>query len=100
MNIAIIAQACLTAVSCILFLNIVMLSLFLAKLSAFKNITAKATVLIPPAVDPGEPPISIRTYEANEPPSERLAWSKEAKPAVRRVTDSKNAFNHLSPSLK
>ena len=47
------------------------------------------TTFAPPAVEPDAPPMSIKIMETALPPSVRPDWSKEAKPAVRKVTDWK-----------
>ena len=49
--------------------------------------TPIVTVLSPPAVEPDEPPISIRMMDSTAELSRRPAWSKVAYPAVLRVTD-------------
>ena len=51
------------------------------------NRTAKVAVFIPPAVEPGEPPISIRMIIMAVPDSSIAARSVVLKPAVRVVTD-------------
>ena len=48
--------------------------------------TTKVTVLIPPAVPPGEPPMTISRIRMNLPASDRLAISTLLNPAVRAVT--------------
>ena len=54
---------------------------------AESNRTAKVVVFIPPAVEPGEPPISIRMTIMAVPDSSIAARSVVLKPAVRVVTD-------------
>ena len=54
---------------------------------AESNRTAKVVVFIPPAVEPGEPPISIRMIIMAVPDSSIAARSVVLKPAVRVVTD-------------
>ena len=54
---------------------------------AARKITAKVVVFIPPAVDPGEPPISIRSIIIKTPDSSICERSVELKPAVLVVTD-------------
>ena len=54
---------------------------------AERNRTAKVAVFIPPAVEPGEPPISIRMIIMAVPDSSIAARSVVLKPAVRVVTD-------------
>lgn len=54
---------------------------------AERNRTAKVAVFIPPAVEPGEPPISIRMTIMAVPDSSIAARSVVLKPAVRVVTD-------------
>ena len=49
--------------------------------------TPAVAVLMPPAVEPEEPPISISTTDRAAAPSRRAPWSKTLYPAVRRVTD-------------
>ena len=47
------------------------------------------TVLIPPAVPTGEPPINMRNREIIVEGSVRFSWGIEANPAVLVVTDWK-----------
>ena len=61
-----------------LFLNVVMTD---------NKSTAKVVVLIPPAVEPGEPPIIISTNIINRPLSVNAARSTVLKPAVLGATD-------------
>ena len=49
--------------------------------------TANVAVFIPPAVDPGHPPISISTIIISVPDSDICERSCELKPAVLAVTD-------------
>jgi hypothetical protein len=51
-----------------------------------RRITAIVVVLTPPAVDPGFPPINIRTIVRIPPGSERVVISIPENPAVRGVT--------------
>ena len=68
-------------------LNISGLS-FLAKTAVAQEIrTARVVVLIPPAVDPGLPPTSMRRIIRNWPDSRMEERSAVLKPAVRVVTD-------------
>ena len=57
-------------------------------------------VLIPPAHEPGDPPMNMRNMTSKSAALLRLAWLIVAKPAVRQVTDSKNALQILSPREK
>jgi hypothetical protein len=52
-----------------------------------QNITAIVTVLIPPAMLPGEPPIIIRIEDINFEDSFNLCRFIELNPAVLKVTD-------------
>ena len=52
--------------------------------------TAKVVVLIPPAVDPGDPPIIIRMISKNLPDSVKTARSTVLNPAVLELTDWNN----------
>ena len=58
----------------------------LSKLPRDATTTAKLVVLIPPAVEPGDPPIHIKNIIKNKPAIEN--WSRGAveNPAVRAVT--------------
>ena len=49
--------------------------------------TAKVVTFIPPAVEPEEPPISIKNIIISLPDSETLSKETVLNPAVRRVTD-------------
>ena len=53
------------------------------------KITAKVVVFIPPAVEPGEPPMNIRNVVRILPAGESEAVSTLLKPAVLAVTESK-----------
>ena len=55
-------------------------------------ITARVVVLIPPAVEPGEPPINIRNTVRILLAGASAAVSVELKPAVLAVTESKIEF--------
>ena len=57
---------------------------------ALRTSTAIVVVFMPPAVEPGEPPISIRMMLINFPESENAAKSVVLKPAVLVVTDWKS----------
>ena len=52
-------------------------------------------VLIPPAVEIGEPPINIKTQDTAFPAVERLSWLYVTNPAVRHVTDWKQASKNV-----
>ncbi|EIA23794.1 hypothetical protein SFB1_117G1, partial [Candidatus Arthromitus sp. SFB-1] len=56
-------------------------------------------VFIPPAVDPGDPPISIRIHVKNTVPDLIPLRSIELNPAVLGDTDEKILFNTLLPKL-
>ena len=58
-------------------------------------ITARVVVFIPPAVEPGEPPINIRITVSILLAGERAAVSVVLKPAVLAVTESKRALSRL-----
>ena len=64
---------------------------------------ANVTVLIPPAVPAGEPPININTHIINFVEGCKLAMSTEANPAVLRVADWKKEIciwsNRGSPPI-
>ena len=62
--------------------------------------TLNVVVLIPPAHEPGDPPMNMRNMTSKSAALLRLAWLIVAKPAVRQVTDSKNALQILSPREK
>ena len=53
--------------------------------------TTNVTVLSPPAVEPEDPPISIRKMETAFPAEVSRPWSTPANPAVRSVMDWKKA---------
>ena len=53
--------------------------------------TAKVTVLIPPAVPTGEPPITISSRHTMEDALVRSCWGTVAKPVVLVVTDWNSA---------
>ena len=78
-------------------LNTVTVSL--PRIRDHKNSISTITVIVltPPAVEPEEPPMNISTMVTPFPPSVSPAWSKEAKPAVRVVTDWKKALSIFSP---
>ena len=61
-------------------------SFLLKEAIAFLNSTATVTVFIPPAVDPGEPPISIRMIITARPNLDIELRSSVLKPAVLGVT--------------
>ena len=81
------APALRTASSDILLLKHCTSFLRLNTVIAESNRTAKVVVFIPPAVEPGEPPISIRMIIMAVPDSSIAARSVVLKPAVRVVTD-------------
>ena len=62
----------------------------------FKTARKIVTVLTPPAVPIGEPPINISMYDITQEKSVMFSCGKEQKPAVLRVTDSKKLFITLS----
>ena len=65
---------------------------------ALANSTAAVVVFIPPAVDPGEPPISMSMMVSPCPTPERAVRSAVLKPAVRGVTDwNKEASSRSLP---
>ena len=55
--------------------------------SAEENSTVMVTVLMPPAVPAGDPPINIRSRQTKAPALERFCCGMVANPAVRVVTD-------------
>ena len=57
--------------------------LLYASVKSRKNVV----VLIPPAIEPGEPPISIKISERTVECAEKLFWLTVSKPAVLSVTD-------------
>lgn len=63
------------------------------------NITAKVTVLTPPAVPTGEPPINISNRQTIAEESVRFSCAIVAKPAVLVVTDWKRDICSLSKKL-
>ena len=54
---------------------------------AEKNSTASVVVFMPPAVEPGEPPVSISRMMMKRPTSLSFVKSRVLKPAVLGVTD-------------
>ena len=82
-----IAPALRTVSSDILLLKHCTSFLRLNTVIAERNRTANVTVFIPPAVEPGEPPISMSMIIIAEPDSSIAARSVVLKPAVRVVTD-------------
>ena len=66
--------------------------------SAYETKTAMVVVFIPPAVEPGEPPMSINNVISIRPVSLRAVKSVVLKPAVLGVTDWKREVRILSPS--
>ena len=58
---------------------------------AFKNTRVKVLVLTPPAVDPEDPPMNIRSIISSKVGSPTAPKSMVLKPAVRAVTEEKNA---------
>lgn len=67
--------------------NRVALFLFLIVENAEQNKVATVTVLIPPAVPTGEPPISIKIMDVRAEAFVRFSCGTEAKPAVLVVID-------------
>ena len=67
-------------------LKITTLLFFLDEANAIRNKTTKVVVLIPPAVEPGLPPISISTVVSRELLSESEDKSVVLNPAVLGVT--------------
>ena len=61
--------------------------------------TATVTVLIPPAVPTGDPPISINNTEMMADVLVRSCWGIVAKPAVRVVTDWNRDARILCPTV-
>src|SRR5699024_248151 len=59
----------------------------------------KVAVLIPPAVDPGDPPTNINNIVKNFPAKVISAVETELNPAVLVVAEAKNALVNLSPKL-
>ena len=68
--------------------------------AAHKNSTAIVAVFIPPAVEPVEPPISIRIYVISFDGADSSAFDTLLKPAVLGVVLAKKAFNTFCPSEK
>jgi len=64
-----------------------------------KTSTAAVVVFIPPAVEPVEPPTTIRQIIRKILPSLRAARSTVLNPAVRTVTDWNRDARILSPRL-
>ena len=67
--------------------NSVVLLLFVIVAKAEQNKTVMVTVLMPPAVPTGEPPMSISIREVADAAFVRFSWGTEAKPAVLVVMD-------------
>ena len=67
------------------------LTVYFPRIRFHRNIssTTKVTVFRPPAVDPEEPPISIRKMDTPLPAGVSSPWSTPANPAVRSVMDWK-----------
>ena len=57
----------------------------------YNNVMNAVVVLTPPAIEPGEPPINIRTRWNREAEEVNEVWGIVSKPAVLKVTDSKRA---------
>ncbi len=70
-----------------LLLNITVSSRRLNTEMAEAKRSAAVVVFMPPAVDPGEPPISMRKIMRKIPESENRVRSVVLKPAVLQVTD-------------
>jgi hypothetical protein len=68
-------------------LNISTSCRFRSAVTAVIKTTANVTVLIPPAVEPGEPPMNISKIKTNLLDADRLDISTVLKPAVLAVTD-------------
>ena len=73
---------------------------FLRVDQADKSRTAKVTVLMPPAVPTGEPPMNIKSRVIMQDGFVRFCWGIVKKPAVLVVTDWKRQTVILSPKLK
>ena len=58
---------------------------------AFKNTRVNVLVLTPPAVDPEEPPMNIRSITKSRVGNPNAPKSTVLKPAVRAVTEEKKA---------
>ena len=58
---------------------------------AFKNTKVNVLVLTPPAVEPDDPPTNIRSIISSKVGSPTAPKSIVLKPAVRAVTEEKNA---------
>ena len=69
----------------------------LARVHMNSSKTTNVTVFTPPAVEPEDPPISIKNILTPFPASVSSAWSTDAKPAVRTVTDWKKPLRIFSP---
>ena len=67
-------------------LKTVTLPYLLEEARVLKRRTAKVVVLMPPAVEPGLPPINMRTVVSALPDSESFVKSMVLKPAVLGVT--------------
>ena len=63
-----------------------------------ENMTANVVVFIPPAVDPGDPPISINIVVIAIPTSVMDNWSTVLNPAVLGVTDWNMELQNRSAS--
>ena len=61
--------------------------------------TVNVTVLTPPAVLPGEPPINIKIMDKSLELTDKLFWSIEKKPAVLVVIDWNSVANIFCPNL-
>ena len=81
-----IVEALLTALSSIRLPNISAFFLRRKTVVALANKTATVVVFIPPAVDPGDPPISIRKMISMRPTPVNAERSEVLKPAVLGVT--------------
>ena len=78
--------ACLTILSSILLPNSCTLFFLRNTEEAFAASTARVVVFIPPAVDPGDPPISINAIMSMVPAPDRDERDAVLKPAVLGVT--------------
>ena len=61
--------------------------------------TATVTVLMPPAVPTGEPPMNMSSRQRTDDPLVRFSWGTVAKPAVRVVMLWKKETCNLSKRL-
>ena len=85
----IMTAACFTISALRLLLNRVISLRPLDMETVAKKTTASVDVLMPPAVEPGLPPINMSIMDKRLPDSDRVAVSMVLKPAVLVVTDIK-----------